>query len=91
MPFPGDRLKERRELLGLTLQELADQIGKTKAYISHLETGVKSNPAYEVLEALCKVLKVPGGFFSVEAPTPADSPAEVKSPRGRGRPPKSGE
>lgn len=94
MPFPGSKLRDRRESLGLSAQQVGEMIGKTRAYINHLEVGERANPSYEVLELLCDLLKVPGGYFSDVSPTPLDEQAvpqisDVPAKRGRGRPKKA--
>lgn len=81
MRFPRERLKERREELGLSGDQLGELIGKTKQYVSQLESGARDNPSYDVLEKLCKALGVPGGYFSVECPTPLTAAKKPKAKR----------
>jgi transcriptional regulator with XRE-family HTH domain len=48
-----------REKKGLTQDELARRVGVTKAYISLLESGTRTNPSLDVLRRLAKALGVP--------------------------------
>ncbi len=55
----GQRIHERRTSLGLSLQDVADEIGCGKSYLSMIETG--SRPGEEVsgelLAGIEKILK----------------------------------
>lgn len=76
-PF-GKRLREYREAKGLTLQQVADGVGCTKAYIWELEMRAGQRPSAERLNAIAKLLGVtvqdllgePIG--EVDNPTPVD-------------------
>ena len=79
MPTPfGIRLRKFREDKGLTLQQVADHVGCTKAYIWELEMREGQRPTAERLNAIAKLLGVtiqdllgePIG--SVENPNPQD-------------------
>lgn len=48
-------IKERRVLLGLTQQDLADYTGLSLRFIKSVETG-KGNPSIESLEKIAQVL-----------------------------------
>jgi transcriptional regulator with XRE-family HTH domain len=52
-------LKERREGLGLTREQLAKKAKVTTAYVSMLEAGKRKNPSLPVLRRLAKELGVP--------------------------------
>ena len=52
-------LKERREGLGLTREQLAEKAKVTTAYVSMLEAGKRKNPSLPVLRRLAKELGVP--------------------------------
>jgi transcriptional regulator with XRE-family HTH domain len=52
-------IKERREGLGLTREELAKKAKVTTAYVSMLEAGKRKNPSLPVLLRLAKALGVP--------------------------------
>jgi transcriptional regulator with XRE-family HTH domain len=59
----GARLKEQRMKAGLSLQELADAIGVSKAHIYDLESGRSSNPTAELLMKLSNKLKKSVGYW----------------------------
>jgi transcriptional regulator with XRE-family HTH domain len=50
-PEIGDRLRARRQALGLSLRELADRLGVTPSLISQIERG-RANPSVSTLYAL---------------------------------------
>ncbi len=59
MPSPfGIRLRQFREAKGLTLQQVADGVGCTKAYIWELEMREGQRPSAERLNAIAKLLGV---------------------------------
>ena len=59
MPTPfGIRLRQFREAKGLTLQQVADAVGCTKAYIWELEMRQGQRPTAERLNAIGKLLGV---------------------------------
>ena len=75
----GKRLRQYREAKGLTLQQVADAVGCTKAYIWELEMREGQRPTAERLNASAKCLGVTvlhllgepiGG---IEDPSPADA------------------
>jgi len=67
----GERLRERRKQLKLTLQEVADAAGFSVGFISQIERGI-TVPSLVSLVSVCRVLKVEiGSFFQqprVDAP-----------------------
>lgn len=77
-PF-GKRLREYREAKGLTLQQVADAVGCTKAYIWELEMREGQRPTAERLNAIAKTLDVTvlhllgEPIAGVEAPSAADA------------------
>ena len=54
----GARLRRLREAKGLTLQQVADAVGCTKAYIWELEMTEGQRPSAERVHGLAKVLGV---------------------------------
>ena len=56
-----DYLKKKRKEAGITQKELAKRSGVSYSYLTKLEAGEQTNPTYEVLEALGKVLGGPLG------------------------------
>ncbi|MDP3830141.1 MAG: helix-turn-helix transcriptional regulator [Ignavibacteriaceae bacterium] len=53
----GKTIKRRREILGLTIRDLADLAGMSKTTISQIERGV-SNPTFEVLQNIFEYLNL---------------------------------
>lgn len=49
----GERIKEIRKALGLTLEKFGDRLGVTKTTISRLETGV-NNVTEQMAKAVCR-------------------------------------
>lgn len=62
LKFIGQRLKEARELCGWTQEEAVRQLGITREYLSHLETG-KRNPPLRLLHKLADLYGCPVSFF----------------------------
>ncbi|MFL5588719.1 MAG: XRE family transcriptional regulator [Ktedonobacteraceae bacterium] len=58
----GDRLKQVRELCGLTQVELAEKIGINRGLITHYEVG-RYEPPEDVLEAISQATGFPFAFF----------------------------
>lgn len=59
----GNRIRHYREARGLSQQMLADQTGRTRAYIAHLESGRRQNPSLKVILQILYVLEVPLAEF----------------------------
>ena len=51
----GQKIRVARERKGLTLAQLAEQVGKTAPYISDIERGNRRG-SYETLERIAEVL-----------------------------------
>lgn len=51
----GDILREKREKLGMSQEEVAERAGVDRTYVSILERGLKS-PTLETLEKICEAL-----------------------------------
>ncbi|QEL15598.1 helix-turn-helix domain-containing protein [Limnoglobus roseus] len=94
MPFSGLKLREVREGAGVEREQLANDVGTSKQYISHLENGIKKNPAFDLVEKLAAVLGVDcREFVGIEPDAGADAsaatdPPAVDPPKKRGRPKK---
>ncbi len=77
-PSFGKRLRSFREAKGLTLQQVADAVGCTKAYIWELEMREGQRPTAERLNAIAKLLGVTmqdllgDPIGAVEAPSAQD-------------------
>jgi transcriptional regulator with XRE-family HTH domain len=68
----GAKLKEIRRGQGVTLQQIADQTGLSKSFVSQIETGT-ANPSIGSLKKITDVLGVPlGALFSNGDPGPGD-------------------
>ncbi len=57
MSFINQRIKSRRLALGLTLAEVADQLGVKEATVQRYESGEIKNIKHETIAALAKTLK----------------------------------
>ncbi len=53
----GKNIAKQRKVRGITQQKLADKLETARAYIGHIEQGIKS-PSLETIEKIAKVLKV---------------------------------
>lgn len=53
----GKTIKHRREILGLTIRDLADFAGMSKTSISQIERG-NSNPTFKVLQNIFEYLNL---------------------------------
>ena len=66
----GDRVKQAREIKGLTQEELGIKIGKSQSTIAHLERNSKQlllQPSEGVIEAIAFETGFPVGFFYQES------------------------
>ncbi len=74
----GQVIRQRREEMGLTLDEVANRIGFSKPYLSTIETErVKNPPSDELLTRLEKVLKFKSGLLLHMAHV-EDLPADLR-------------
>lgn len=72
----GDRIKARREALGMTQEELADRLGyRGKSSVSKLESG-QGDPGQSKVLAFARALKTTPAYLMgwVDNPMPADIP-----------------
>ncbi|MFA6401364.1 MAG: helix-turn-helix transcriptional regulator [Salinivirgaceae bacterium] len=53
----GKLIKQRRNVLGLTIRDLADLAGMSKTSISQIERGI-GNPTFEVLQNIFEYLNL---------------------------------
>lgn len=70
-------VRERRRVLGLTLQDVADRVGCAKSYLSSIETGRRGAPTDEVLARLERALQMETGAL-VDVAQWSRTPAAVK-------------
>ena len=59
----GLRIHERRKELGLTVQDIADEIGVAKSTIQRYENGTIETVKLPVLEAIARILKINPGYL----------------------------
>ena len=68
------RLRELRNASGQSLQQVAEKVGTSKAYLSELERGVANNPGIEVLRALADAYGISVSALLGETAGPALPP-----------------
>src|SRR5436853_3498143 len=92
----GMKIRQRREQLGLSQQDLARLLGMTQSRISEIESGARPHVNLTNLRNLARALGVSADYLigtweEGEAPPPAAPPAAEgeAQPRRRGRPRKS--
>jgi transcriptional regulator with XRE-family HTH domain len=61
----GERVRERRKELGLSLEELASRTGLTASFLSLIERNI-NNPSLDSLYRIAEALDVPPFYFSVD-------------------------
>lgn len=59
----GAKLKKCRMKKGWSLQQVADEIGVSKAHVYELELNNVKNPSVETLKKLAKIFNMPLSFF----------------------------
>ncbi|MCL7454197.1 MAG: helix-turn-helix domain-containing protein, partial [Anaerolineae bacterium] len=64
----GNRLRARRQELGLSLRELAERVGLTASFLSQIERDLAS-PSIESLRKISDALEVPIFHFLIEPDT----------------------
>lgn len=72
----GARLKEARKAKRLTLEQLGNAIGSSKAYAWQLENKQEATPSGELLMKLCSALEKPPSYFLDSNPSDSDDMAE---------------
>ena len=70
--FNGERLKQARELLGMTQQELASAAQLDQSYVSLIEQNARQ-PADSTIETLALATGFPKAFFSLPAGKPTNA------------------
>lgn len=62
----NNKIKKIRVSKNMTLKELAEEVGISVGYLSHLENGSRNNPSKEVMERISNALNcsIPEIFFS---------------------------
>src|SRR5262249_19227473 len=69
LQFHGDRLRLARQIAGWTLEQVAQQIGTTRQFVHHLETGAR-NPTGDTVGLLANLLCVEREFFQAPLMNP---------------------
>ncbi|WP_238882074.1 helix-turn-helix domain-containing protein [Clostridium sp. YIM B02551] len=59
----NERIKQRREELGLTLQEVGEYLGVSKATVQRYESGEIKNLKLDSIEKLAEILKVSPAYL----------------------------
>ena len=72
-----DNLRKHRERARKSLQQVADDVGASKAHIWELETGRAKNPSIELLTKLAKTFDVSVSDLIDENPGAADDSPEL--------------
>lgn len=62
----GEKIKQRREMLGMSQKELAQKIGVTQGSIGNYESGV-SNPKMELMPKIFEALRTDANYLFGEA------------------------
>lgn len=72
----GERLRQAREYLGFSQEEIAAHIGIPRSALSMMETGQRKVDALE-LTRIASIYKKPVGYFTGEFAVETDDPAVV--------------
>lgn len=83
----GERVRSLRMKAGLRQEDLADQCGLYRTYLSRIETGM-ANPTLTMVQALADSLGVPITSLFPRVPrsaAPSSSGAARKTPGSRGK------
>lgn len=73
----GKGVKSIRKQKGIRANELAARSGRTAAYISMMENGIKTNVSSEVIEDICNALEVTKAKLIIESLEPSDVRPEM--------------
>ena len=68
----GERVRQLREMRGLSMTELAEQSGVARQYLYVIEAGRRENPTLDVLRKLAKGLGVSMDMLTGGDRQPAD-------------------
>ena len=85
-PSFGKRLRQARDLRGLSQSELADRAKIPVAMISHFETGIRGSASADNLVKLANALEVSVDYLlrRTDDPSPRSGPVEVALLRSLG-------
>ncbi|MBK8272164.1 MAG: helix-turn-helix transcriptional regulator [Sphingomonadales bacterium] len=73
----AQKLHELRLKKGLSLQDVADRIGVSKAHVFNLEKGTTRNPSMELVLKLADLFRVRVADLVGENPEASEEPAEM--------------
>ena len=73
----ASRLRELRTARRLSLQDVADEVGISKAHVFNLEKGITKNPSMDLVSKLAELYRVRVSDLVGENPDAEDQPAEV--------------
>ena len=73
----ADRLGELRSAQRLSLQEVADKVGISKAHVWNLEKGLSDNPSMELVVKLAELFRVRVADLVGENPDNAEEEPEM--------------
>lgn len=73
----ASKLHDLRIARRLSLQNVADQVGISKAHVFNLEKGITANPSMELVIKLAELFRVRVADLVGEDPEAADQPAEM--------------
>lgn len=54
----GEFVKSKRQALGITLRSFADELKIAPSYMSDIEKGKRNAPTQDILENMCRILKL---------------------------------
>lgn len=74
-----EHLRRAREDAGLTQSDLADAIGRTQVFVSHVERGVRRLDTVELLE-ICRAMEVDLTDFIAEFQKAVDALPKRRTP-----------
>ncbi len=52
----NNRIRNYRKEVGMSLEEMAKEVGISTGYLCHLERGTRRNPSTELMEKIAKTL-----------------------------------
>jgi transcriptional regulator with XRE-family HTH domain len=78
-PIIGQRIRDRRNQLNLTLRELADKVGVTSSFLSYVERGVVS-PSLTSLARIVEELGVPLAYIFSDGATASQAVRAAERP-----------
>lgn len=73
----GSKLKELRVANNLSLQDLANAVGASKAHIWDIERGASKNPSLELLKKIADYFQISIGELVGERPDAKGEPEEL--------------